>query len=681
VKGLYFLLLAGSALNIVSPAFAQTENAQGRMVYDAGFFAQFAPSSALQIVERVPGFKLDAGDSSVRGFGQAAGNLVINGQRPSSKSDSLDTILARIPASRVLRVEIGSGNDYGADYAGKAQVVNLLLSEQGGLVGTVEAQIQRDYSGETYPMASMSAIWRKGESSFSGSVKYQKYGGTEEGFDHLTALPSGQLLELRDKVKENTEPFKTASLGWALEQAKDRSLHLNAKISIDPWNYRQSGLTRTSTGTERDELYTERHVWKTYEVSGDITRPFAGGALKLNLLANRRNRDNVDTSVQHVKAALQGGFLQLLQDTRDESVARLGWSRAGLHGWSVEAGGEGAFNRLESDLDFFNIDASNARTKIDLPIDDATVAEYRGEVFVNAGRNLARDLHLDMGLTYEFSRLTVRGDVSARRVLKFLKPKLSVDWTPGGWHAQLSLRRTVNQLAFEDFVSGATFLTNQVNSGNAELQPQRAWEMLLSADHKLLGDGRVKIELGYNRVSQVEDRIPTANGQDSPGNLGTGNEVIARTTLDLPLGDWGIRGGRLNLYGSYVKSAVRDPYTLRNRRFSGNQLFLYTAAFRQDLGRFAWGVDLAGNTGSTSYRRNETDDLQGVSPKVSAFVEYRPDPRTTATLGARNLTDDISTRTRIFYAPDRTSANPVQREYRERNAHVLLYFGIKRNFG
>jgi len=64
--------------------------------YDAAFFAPFAPSSALDIARRVPGFALDQGNSDVRGFAGAAGNVVFNGARPSSKSESLETLLARI---------------------------------------------------------------------------------------------------------------------------------------------------------------------------------------------------------------------------------------------------------------------------------------------------------------------------------------------------------------------------------------------------------------------------------------------------------------------------------------------------------------------------------------------------------------------------------------------------------
>src|SRR2546421_8250266 len=103
-------LLGASLLTLcmAGAAAAQTAGSGGRTVYDAAFFRAFSPGSALDIVQRTPGFTLDIGSQDVRGFSQAAGNVVINGARPSSKNATLDIILARIPASRVLRVEIGS---------------------------------------------------------------------------------------------------------------------------------------------------------------------------------------------------------------------------------------------------------------------------------------------------------------------------------------------------------------------------------------------------------------------------------------------------------------------------------------------------------------------------------------------------------------------------------------------
>ena len=66
---------AGSA-----PAAARTTS------YDAAFFAQYAPRTAYDIVQHVPGFQLDLGSTQsatgsvdVRGFAATAGNVVFTG--------------------------------------------------------------------------------------------------------------------------------------------------------------------------------------------------------------------------------------------------------------------------------------------------------------------------------------------------------------------------------------------------------------------------------------------------------------------------------------------------------------------------------------------------------------------------------------------------------------------------
>ena len=99
-------------------------------VYDAAFFAPYSPRNALDIVRQVPGFAFDVGNSDIRGFAGAAGNVVIDGARPSSKSESLDSVLVKIPARRVVRVELGSGSLYGSEYSGKSQVLNIILSAE-----------------------------------------------------------------------------------------------------------------------------------------------------------------------------------------------------------------------------------------------------------------------------------------------------------------------------------------------------------------------------------------------------------------------------------------------------------------------------------------------------------------------------------------------------------------------
>src|SRR2546423_11855625 len=89
-------VLAGAPSLAQTPAVGTapqpTRTTDGRTTtYETAFFAQYAPRSAYDIVQRIPGFTLDLGannnnngNNDIRGFAGVAGNVVVNGQRPST---------------------------------------------------------------------------------------------------------------------------------------------------------------------------------------------------------------------------------------------------------------------------------------------------------------------------------------------------------------------------------------------------------------------------------------------------------------------------------------------------------------------------------------------------------------------------------------------------------------------
>lgn len=667
----------------------QPDRVTGRRTYDAAWFATFAPATALQIVQRVPGFTIESIDPSLRGFGGAAGNVVINGQRPSAKSDTLDTILSRIPAGRVVRVEVGPGDLYGAEFTGKPQVLNLVTSASGGLAGTLTGTVRRDYTGRLFPEGSASALLRSGKSTFNLALNITNQDSTQEGYDRVTALPSNELVEYRYRVNHYSQPQGALSGSWEYNDGANRTAHLNARAATNRFSLDQSNRVVRVGSPRREDALIERYILDEYELGGDVTRPLAGGGIKLIGLATRRSRDNRDLSLIDLFGSNgpgPTGFSQSVNDHEAETLARLVWSRPGWNGWNVELGAEGVVNQLRSRVDLFDLAApignmAGARTRIDLPVDDATVREVRGEAFVNVGRALSPTLRVDGGLTIEASRLTVSGDVDAKRTLSFLKPKLVLDWRfAPGWRAQVSAQRTVNQLQFTDFISVAELGNDRVNGGNAQLVPQRSWELLGTLEHPILGDGLVRLEAGYTHISLVQDRVPTPEGFDAPGNLGDGTVVIARARIEAPLKTLGVKGGRLTLYGSLVPTFVTDPYTLRTRPFTGNSTFYGSAEFRQDRGSWAWGLLAENATSSTQYRRNETDrGFRGIYTQV--FAEWRPTKTSVVTFTLENALATPSYRERLFYAPDRTSTTPVSREFRRRDGFVVPALTFKRTFG
>ena len=695
---------AAAALIAGSPALATQPSAplaaqNGRTtVYDAAFFAQYAPRTAYDIVQHVPGFQLDLGNSAsatgvdVRGFSGTAGNVVINGARPSTKSETLDTTLQRIPAQRVVRVELGPGDLYGSDYSGKSQVLNVVLSNAAGFDANVTANATRRYTGYIQPNLSANALIRRGPSSLSLSAGSQRNKQYEEGTDTLTDVRSGELVEFRRKhnVYYNRDPFLSAA--YALEHGADDAYRINARWQPSRFDLFQRNRVSPAQGAVHDDNLHQHYRDPVFELGGDVTRPFAEGALKLVALATRRKRHDFDQYVQRAgliadDAPVDGGFEQLVDARRNETIGRISWTRSNLHGFSFEAGAEAALNTLDDHVSFSEIDEDGEVVPIPLLIADARVKETRGEAYVNVGKTLSPRLRLDGGINFEFSHLIVTGDASEDRRLKFLKPSLTLDWNSGtGWHGQLSARRTVAQLDFYDFISVADLSAQRVSGGNAQLQPQRTWEFRASIEHPVLGDGLFKLDVGHDQVSLLQDRILIFDPQskkffDAPGNLGAGRRDFARLTLDLPLSSlW--KGLRIKGGGTLQRTRVEDPITHQLRKWSGFfPAWQWNLDVRRNSGKWSYGFAVSDNQRFTFYRTDEFDTNFNGSPYWTAFVEYRPWANTAITLDVDNLFASSGNRDRLLFRPNRAQPTFIFDETRERNRHQSIGITLKRSFG
>jgi outer membrane receptor for ferrienterochelin and colicin len=333
-----------------SAAAVPSNGAPSRVAsYEASYFTQYAPRSALDIARRVPGFQLDLGATQtdlgqvdVRGFAGTAGNVVFNGARPSSKAEALDVTLARIPAQQVIRVEVGPGDLYGSDYAGKSQALNVILSAESGIDGNVTAAGTRRYTGYVNTDISGSAVLRRGPSTFNLSAGTGRNRQLEEGTDTLIDVSTGEQIEFRRKYNSyfNRDPYISGS--WALERGSDDAYRLNARWQPSRFDLTQRNRVTTADGQRDDSL--EQHFRNPFiEMGGDVTRPLAGGAIKLVGLATRRKRDDTETYLLRDglladDASVIGRFEQSIEAKRNETIGRLSWTRSNLASFSFEVG-------------------------------------------------------------------------------------------------------------------------------------------------------------------------------------------------------------------------------------------------------------------------------------------------------------------------------------------------------
>lgn len=143
-------IIGAAPLYLAAPASAQDQTQQ-EMPEDGGIstqsaddtaarrsftpedFARFAPRSAFDMAQQVPGFSIEEGDGA-RGLGQADTNVLINGRRISGKSNGPVAALQRIPAEEVVRLELVDGASL--DIGGlSGQVLNVITASTGKITG------------------------------------------------------------------------------------------------------------------------------------------------------------------------------------------------------------------------------------------------------------------------------------------------------------------------------------------------------------------------------------------------------------------------------------------------------------------------------------------------------------------------------------------------------------------
>jgi outer membrane receptor for ferrienterochelin and colicins len=130
-------------LSISSATYAQAPAGEDTtIVYPADYFTEYAPITAKDMVDRIPGAGNASGGggggpgggggnpgAGGRGLGGGGGDnqVLINGKRTAGKNNDTNAMLTRINASQVDRIELIRGTSGALDVRGGAQVINVIL--------------------------------------------------------------------------------------------------------------------------------------------------------------------------------------------------------------------------------------------------------------------------------------------------------------------------------------------------------------------------------------------------------------------------------------------------------------------------------------------------------------------------------------------------------------------------
>ncbi|MGE0830030.1 MAG: TonB-dependent receptor plug domain-containing protein [Hyphomonadaceae bacterium] len=667
----------GAEPRALEGASTDVSAAAGQVLYGAEFFARFNPQNAYDMALRVPGFTLDDGDEERRGFSGAVGNVLIDGRRPSTKSQDLEDVLSRIPAGQVARIELIRDASSTSDAAGQSTLINIVRTPSAGS-GAWELTGEAAENGRVTPSGSASWTGRTGALDYSAGVsrylEYRPLMGERFFYDG-----AGALMETRRDVTPRTyrEGAVNAEAAFPLlggqmrvNSQVDRS---HFQLTLDQFDFLTNGAPNGSDVILVDERRQNEELGFNYD------RAFGAANLELIGLHTRGHYAN-DESTESWNGA--GDFVSLYEQNRRnefrETIGRGTLSFPMTPAHRLDIGGEIAFNSLDASQSL-TADEGAGPVIIDLPAADVLVEESRAEAFVTLVWRAGPRWTIETTMAGESSTLTQTGDTELETELAYIKPSFQLTRRLGERN-QLRFRvyRDVGQLDFTDFVSSAGLADDLVVGGNPNLRPENSWRAELAGDFRFGQEGALGVRFFNHWLRDANDVVPVGEpGEqfDAPGNIGQGWVHGVQLTAAIPL-TFLLPNARLTLDATAQDSQVTDPVTGRARVISTLIHEELDWNFRQDFPerRLAWGLDYAKDSQNITYRLNEIDTYEE-GPFLDLWVESTALRGVRVRAFAKNLFDPPFTRRREFYETDRTGALALV-EDRLRTRRFGRFFGV-----
>ena len=465
-----FLLVSTFPTNANESLDVRSESpTTGKSVYPSSFFDQYLPQNALEMVQRLPGFNFDQG-SNARGFGGNAGNVLIDGSRPTSKSGGLRSALVRIPATQIERIEILRGGVGSGQAAGQSVVANVIRNTN-TTTGSWAFKERWAPKGHAQPNLEAAVTTRLGnwDSAFDIDI------GAGPGYrsanidatdadDQLIAGAKESLTELNEFLFINAEGAKSIGEG---------KLTLNTRIGGNQYEQnttRDIYIGRLPDNSERDEFWdlSISSKFTVFEFGADWSHTIEDWKwhiIGLGLVEEEKFESQFD-----FQSVVNGDMFDSLfsQDSRTtEFIGRVTYGRAEGSAFKPEFGFELAKNKLDNTSILFQNGVLQQ-----LNGGDAIVGELRGEVFSSFIYEASERLTLEGGLTIETSKIEVTGDTNEQQNFTFFKPRFSATYKiDSDQQLTLELERRIGQLNFSAFAASSETSEDRTTSGNPIYEP------------------------------------------------------------------------------------------------------------------------------------------------------------------------------------------------------------------
>lgn len=710
-----FFLQTTIAALLLTPSFASAQETgaeDSTVVYPADYFTEYAPISAQDMLDRIPGLSGGGGPpggfgggnsgSGGRGFGGGSGGneVLINGKRTAGKNNQTREMLGRISASQVNEIQIIRGTSGDLDVRGSGQVINVVLAEElSSNSVSYEANVSRAFDAEVRPGGSAALSGQSGDLTFLLSAN------ASSRYDHSLSREVSTLGDFspNDAIKENRirdQMSYELSTNLSYDIGANSSARFNALYGTTegPTDVRRAitdlKVNPNTLTIELEDIPNERDNW---ELGGDYEYLTAtGNRFKLLAIANQENNDTTRErfKVMSDNSAQKNLFIDTKTVT-DERILRSSFTMGVTETQSIEFGAERAQTILDSELIFGLLSSTGTPSAeagglVPQKVSNANskVEELRYEPFAIHNWQINPQMSLETTLLYETSTITQSGDVSNERDFSFVKPKVDFRYDmTSNLQIRGTIEKAVNQLSFNDFVAANDDQDNDAatQAGNAQLRQEWLWKYNFRTEYRIPNDiGVLSSDFFYFKHFDVIERIDVTrvggNLQSANGNIGDGWEYGMNLSASVRMGMFNLPNLLVTSTYNLQDSEITDPFLGIKRRFQNYQRGRFTLEFRHDLPsiRSNWGMQYFDRVDG-GMARYDIDDIEKSvgEPRVNLFLEHVDRRGITYRFDAGAITNGQQFRERYRYVG--RISNNILEEYEDWNQGQGIQYSFKIN--
>lgn len=561
---------------------------EGIRVFEPSYYDQFDPRSALELVFRTPGFQPQQSDGG-RGLSGVRSNILINGERPPPKGQSIVAQLSEMPVGSIALIElIDAGARLDIDMQGYPQVVNVITVENAPAYYEVTSELQRQGRGDIDQQNSRNAqVQATGTFSF-GAHEFRLGGYFGDGSyrspsSFVSIDPANPEQRISSLTRSDSDDHGI-DLNAIFELAGESSLTFNGRFSSgrnasEPVPLVLDGqpgdlVARTSDGEQEQQ-----------DVSAEYRRPLGERGSIMVALVDAQSSNESESSLT------EGNVVRSSLNEREtgETAARFLLTQTPTGRLTVRTTATTAFNYFDGGFKLFE-------NGLELPIagSDSRVEEDRHSVDGAVDWNLSDRWTFVGALGLESYEIETRDASSGQQTDP--TGQVSISYRPQNRTTlTLESQRRIGQLSFGQFLASSNLSSEILTAGAAELEPVRRWNHALRYDRRFGDRGVLRLFLVRERIDNpirsvaLSDSLVVSQNTSPQWIDGLG------ANLQFPFARFGREDLVLGLEGRINDSETVDPVTSETRHVSGLTKRYWAVQMRRDPGdgRLAWNFYLS----------------------------------------------------------------------------------------